>query len=85
MQGNKPDKVTVYTVRVETGTGRRAGMDDLNGGIQLCLMGKHSALLHRVGQIKEGDNSEAVMSEICEVCTLSSGHSYGVASSQRYL
>ena len=67
MQGDKPSNVTVYTVRLETGTGRRAGMDDLYSGVQLCLMGKSDALLHRVGQIKEENKTEDVMAEICEV------------------
>lgn len=42
-------------------------MDDLYSGVQLCLMGKSDALLHRVGQIKEENKTEDVMAEICEV------------------
>lgn len=42
-------------------------MDDLYSGVQLCLMGKSDALLHRVGQMKEDNRTEDVMAEICEV------------------
>lgn len=42
-------------------------MDDMYSGVQLCLMGKTDALLHRVGQLKEDSRTEVVMEEICEV------------------
>lgn len=68
MQGEKPEHSTVYTVRLETATDRGAGMDDLNSGVIICLIGKTEALLHRIPQVEGPVNSDDIMDEVCEVC-----------------
>jgi hypothetical protein len=59
---------TVYTVRIETGTDRAAGLDNNNSGVQLCMIGqKNNALLHRICQLEPPADSEDTMAEICKV------------------
>lgn len=68
LQGEESGHSTVYTVRLETATDRGAGMDDLNSGVMICLLGKTDALMHRISQIPDAVSSEDVMDEVCEVC-----------------
>ena len=60
----------MYTVRLETATDRGAGIDDLNSGIVICLLGKTEALLHRISQIPDSVTSDEIMDEVCEVCSM---------------
>ena len=59
---------TVYTVRIQTASGRRSCLSDLHAGVQLCLIGQdNQALLHRVCQLEENVSAHETMADICEV------------------
>lgn len=60
---------TVYTVRIHTATERKAGIDHPDAGVQVCLIGNKSALMHRIGQLEEATDARDMMEEICKVCS----------------
>eukprot|EP00892_Ulva_mutabilis_P002528 jgi/Ulvmu1/12276/UM087_0010.1 len=66
-QGEKSDRSTVYTVRLETATDRGAGMDDLHSGVMICLLGKTEAVMHRICQISDTTSTDDVMDDVCQL------------------
>jgi len=59
---------TVYTVRVTTGRGRGAGVDDPDAGVFVCLIGADgSSFLHRIPPLYDAEAAEAGLRHICKV------------------
>lgn len=58
---------TVYTVRFETGQGRGAGLSEFHSGVNLCLVGRDAAVMHRISPINDPSDAVVAMDRLCEV------------------
>ena len=59
---------TIYTLRLKTGTGRGAGIDEPGAGVFVGLVGLDgSSFLHRVSPLNDPEANAAELREICRV------------------